>query len=204
MKDKVANTNMKLLDAANKIAAQTDLSELLDEAYNLAYCDCESLSPEDIEYLRKRKRYEEVIEMICHFNGELEIEIDPSFQFDDIRMENRTWNLLHTDGDGIFSQLSIDVMDNFTRLVHSNEELLMGIKDRKFQHYLQIRKNLNLLKIKLNNSKPKIYAYGITTINTILEKVDMYLLSYITNILLLANCKDLKELILNFQKNLNK
>ena len=78
----------------------------------------------------------------------------------------------------------------------NNDDITKEIKDKKFQNYLSIRKNLEKLLAKINASKNPRLNYVRANLNIYMKELDKYLLAYLVDL----NFKSSKENIVTFIK----
>jgi hypothetical protein len=77
----------------------------------------------------------------------------------------------------------------------NNNELMREIKDKKFQNYLAVRKNLELVLNKIIASKNYKLNYILPVINIHMNELDKYLLTYMVDLNFKANKESIIEYI---------
>jgi len=185
----ISNKDTMLLDEAVNLVNNTDLSDIIDDELDRA----NKMTPEELEKARKKYRKEMFLKKLEDTENHLTKFTHKDYDLADNRNELEVSRFFSTLGKDIYHQMEPEIYDNGTRLIR-DEKFLRQIKDRKFQKYVSIRKNLHALKKKYEKSTASNQAYINTEIMTIVKRLDDYIVSYLVTLLIMSS----KEHILDF------
>jgi len=183
------NKDTALLDEAVDLVKNTDLSDIIDDELDRI----NKITPEELEKARKRYRKEMFLKKLDDTENLLLKFNHKDYDLADNRHELEVSGFFSSLGKDIYHQMEPEIYDNGTRLIR-DEKFLRQIKDKKFQKYVSIRKNLHALKKKFEKSEASNQAYINTEIMTITKRLDDYIASYLITLLIMSN----KEQILDF------
>lgn len=149
----------------------------------------------DNNTLQKQKEELEY-EKLKDYDIALENMLDEKFDLSKLNYEIACQNLIKGDGDFMLKTLPSQIHNTYTRLIR-NTELTKEIKDKKFQNYLSIRRNLEKVLDKIIKSKNPKLNYILPIINIHMKELDKYLLVYIVDL----NFRSNKESIVSYIKS---
>lgn len=152
------------------------------------------INPEKMRQLRNLK-------FLSDLNDELEKNLQPEFGFDILKNQKYLDDLIDLNGKILFFDLDDDIYNINTKMLACSQ-ITDNIDDPKFKEYLRLRKNLNKIKIKMEKTPDYCSkSYSITSIITIIKKLDSYLIPYLNLITLAGSASNSINYLLRHDKN---
>ena len=129
------------------------------------------------------KKYMKQIKTLNEFNSYVLSLIDPKSSLTDDKRPQRAFGIyskLTEMSHKAYEDIKMDNYENISRIL-DNDLVIKAISDTdyKFKAYVDIRKNLDLLKTKITTNKDFQYYNSLfPTIDSLLKEVDSYIMSY--------------------------
>jgi hypothetical protein len=154
----------------------------------------ENVPVEPSEKDKKKQQDELENEKIQAYNAKLEAILDVKYDLNKLNYESNLQTIIREDGNYVNSTIPTQIHKIYVRMINNNE-LMREIKDKKFQNYLAVRKNLELVLNKIIASKNYKLNYILPVINIHMNELDKYLLTYMVDLNFKANKESIVEYI---------
>jgi hypothetical protein len=154
----------------------------------------ENVPVEPSEKDKKKQQDELENEKIQAYNAKLEAILDVKYDLNKLNYESNLQTIIREDGNYVNSTIPTQIHKIYVRMINNNE-LMREIKDKKFQNYLAVRKNLELVLNKIIASKNYKLNYILPVINIHMNELDKYLLTYMVDLNFKANKESIIEYI---------